>query len=428
MTGGGTELGIGARLGRDAWVFAALALLALFAALYVGSRSSAHAPDTNEIEGHDFVSFYAAGRLSLDGTPERAYRRAPHEAVERAVARDLKGGDGYTDYVNFAYPPVFLVVLAPIAALPYLPALAVWLVGTGLVYLAALRRIRPGWRTLLAGVAFPNAFFTVIYGQNGFLSAGLAGLGLAVLERRPWLGGFLIGLLAYKPQLALAFPVVLIASARWRAVGGATAGLGVSVALSLALFGLEPWRAVLAAAADNRVAMLDQTEVLHGKLQSVFGMLRYAGASVTLAYAAHGAFALTIAAVLAAVWRGPAAYELKAAAALVGTLLLTPYSLPYDLMLLAPAMAFLVAHADRTGRRTADLGLLAVAAVAPAITTLAFQSPLYLAGPLGLLILFVGLVARASPATAPEAAKSARTDGKDPAVFAGRLRQADPIG
>lgn len=418
MTGRGTELGLGARLRRDAWVFAALATLALFAALYVGTRSSAHAPDTNEIEGHDFVSFYAAGRLARDGTPERAYRRPDHEAVERAVARELKGGDGYTDYVNFAYPPVFLVVLAPLAALPYLPALAVWLIGTGLVYAAALRQIRPGWRTLLAGAAFPNAFFTVIYGQNGFLSAGLAGLGLALLERRPWLGGFLIGLLAYKPQLAVAFPIVLIASARWRAVGGATAGVVVAVALSLVLFGLEPWRAVLAAAADNRVAMLDRTEVLNGKLQSLFGALRYAGVPVTLAYAAHGAFALAIAAVLAVFWRGSAAYELKAAAALVGTLLLTPYSLPYDLMLLAPAMAFLVAHADRAGTRRTDLGLITVAALAPAITTLAFQSPAYLAGPVGLLVLFVGLVTRADPSTGPEAANSARPDERDPAVFA----------
>lgn len=420
MPGDGTGTGIGARLRRDAWVFVALAAIALFAALYAGTRSSAQAPDTNEIEGHDFVSFYAAGRLSLDGTPALAYRRPAHEAVERAVARSLKGGDGYTDYVNFAYPPVFLVVLAPLAALPYGPALAVWLLGTGLVYLAALRQIRPGWRTLLAGLAVPNTFFTVIYGQNGFLSAGLAGLGLALLDRRPWLGGFLIGLLAYKPQLAVAFPIVLVASARWRAVGGATAGLLVAVAASVALFGVEPWRAVLAATADNRIAMLDQTEVLHGKLQSVFGVARYAGAPPMLAYAAHGAFALAVAATLAVFWRGPAAYELKAAAALVGTLLLTPYSLPYDLMLLVPAMAFLVAHADRTGRRLSDLALLAVAVVAPAVTTLAFQSPAYLAGPLGVFVMFVGLITRADPPLATGAAKSARPDGRDPAVFADR--------
>ena len=38
----------------------------------------------------------------------------------------------------------------------------------------------------------------------------------AWLDRRPVAAGVLIGLLTLKPQLGILFPVMLIASARWR--------------------------------------------------------------------------------------------------------------------------------------------------------------------------------------------------------------------
>ena len=64
---------------------------------------------------------------------------------------------------------------------------------------------------------------------------------------------------------------------------------------------------------------------------------------------------LLVAAALVWLWRSARAFPLKAAALLIGTLLATPYSLDYDLMLLAPAIAFLAADglraASRPGRR-----------------------------------------------------------------------------
>jgi hypothetical protein len=48
-----------------------------------------------------------------------------------------------------------------------------------------------------------------------------------------------------------------------------------------------------------------------------------------------------IASALGWLWRSSAAYPLKAAALAIGCALATPYSLDYDLMLLAPAIAYL---------------------------------------------------------------------------------------
>ena len=64
----------------------------------------------------DFVSFYAAGALANAGTPALAYDHAAHHAAEE---RATAAGIGY-QYFN--YPPVFLLLCAVLATLPYLVA------------------------------------------------------------------------------------------------------------------------------------------------------------------------------------------------------------------------------------------------------------------------------------------------------------------
>src|SRR5947208_15904588 len=62
----------------------------------------------------DFVSFYAAGALADIGTPERAYDQSAHYAAEeRATAAGV-------EYRFFYYPPVFLILCAVLARMPYL--------------------------------------------------------------------------------------------------------------------------------------------------------------------------------------------------------------------------------------------------------------------------------------------------------------------
>jgi len=71
---------------------------------------------------------------------------------------------------------------------------------------------------------------------------------------------------------------------------------------------------------------------------------------IALAYAMQGAVTIALAASLVRLWRSPAAgYPLKAAALVIGCALATPYSLDYDLMLLAPAIAYLAADGWQRG-------------------------------------------------------------------------------
>lgn len=67
------------------------------------------------------------------------------------------------------------------------------------------------------------------------------------------------------------------------------------------------------------------------------------GASVPIAYALQGALVVTLGAALVWLWRSAAPYPLKAAALCLAAMLATPYTFDYDMMALAPAIAFLVA-------------------------------------------------------------------------------------
>jgi len=53
-----------AKLARDKFLFCALIVLVLFAQLYGSSLKNVNAPGNADIQGHDYLSFYAAGRLA----------------------------------------------------------------------------------------------------------------------------------------------------------------------------------------------------------------------------------------------------------------------------------------------------------------------------------------------------------------------------
>jgi hypothetical protein len=164
-----------------------------------------------------------------------------------------------------------------------------------------------------------------------------------VLDRRPILAGILFGLLAYKPQFGLMIPLVLIASGRWRcfAAAGVTVML-IAVATTFA-FGTGVWDAFLASTRFTRIVVLEQGDTGWHKIQSVFSWVRMWGGSIPLAYGLQAAVTVAVGATLVRLWRSQAPFALHAAALCIAAILATPYSLDYDMMLLAPAIAYIAA-------------------------------------------------------------------------------------
>src|SRR6516225_5841230 len=120
-----------------------------------------------------------------------------------------------------------------------------WHCGSSQASRAISPRFAPFWRaeTLLIAAAFPAVFVNVGHGQNGFVTAALLGGALHWLDRKPWIAGILIGLLAYKPQFGVLIPLALLAGQRWSCIGAATATVAGLIAISLLTLGEGVWHA-----------------------------------------------------------------------------------------------------------------------------------------------------------------------------------------
>ena len=340
--------------------------------------------------GSDFSNVWAAGRLTLEGAPEASYNITRHYAEQ---VREFGRG---VPFYGWHYPPMFLALAGLLATLPYLGALIVWQAATLPLYLAAIVRIagsrdKTVW---LAALAFPAVFVNLTHGHNGLLTAGLFGFGLALLDRRPVLSGVLFGLLAYKPQFGVLLPLALVATGRWRTAFSAAATVAAIAGASLVAFGPETWAAFRDSADFTRHVVLEAGDTGWHKIMSAFAAARALGAGVGAAYAIQGAVALATAAGTVALWRSSASQGAKAAGLLAGSLLVTPYALDYDLMLLAPALAFLVRDATELGFRRGEATILALVWLAPLVARSVAELTLIPVGFLSVAALFALALSR----------------------------------
>jgi hypothetical protein len=338
--------------------------------------------------GTDFSNVYAAGTLTWQGRAADAYEPALQHAAEKAM---FDGRE--VPFYGWHYPPFFFAIAVLVAAVPYAWGLAIWLLASFAAYLAAIRAILPRRETLLVAAAFPAVFVNVGHGHNGFLTAALLGGALHWLDRRPWLAGVLIGLLAYKPQFGILIPIALMASGRWHTIGAAAATVAALVAISFVLLGSGIWHAFADSMNFTQTVVLEQGGTGWQKIQSIFSAVRAWGASVPVAYAAQATLFTALAATLAWLWHSDAAFELQAAALALGSLLATPYVLDYDLVALAVAIAFFARHGLRCGFRDFEISLLAAAWIVPLLSrSIAGATSI----PLGLLVelAFYALVLR----------------------------------
>jgi hypothetical protein len=315
--------------------------------------------------GADFLNVYAAGLMVWRGQAAVAYDWVAHRQIEQSVV-------GYAaPYFAWHYPPMFLAVAALVALLPYLWAFGLYLAAGLGGYWAVVRRIAPRTKeTLWMLAAFPGVFANIINGQNGFITTALFGAGLLTLEERPWLAGAMFGLLAYKPQFFVVIPLILAVGGYGRAVLATFISALAGAALSWAVFGTVAWQAFFNSAALTQHIILEQGVTGWKKIQSVFSMVRMWGGDVPTAYMVQGLVALAALASAAWVWRRHATLATRAAALCAAILLMTPYVLDYDLVILAVPLAFLARQGMETGFRPYEKIILAGLWILPLVARL----------------------------------------------------------
>jgi hypothetical protein len=310
---------------------------------------------------YDFIDVYAAGKLALSGNPASPYDWPSHRIAEAAA---LGHPLAWKDYFGWHYPPPFLFAAAILALLPYLAAFFVWSVATLPLYLLAVQRIGDRAGAWLAAFAFPATFYNISVGQNGFLTAALIGGSLATLEERPILSGLLLGLLIYKPQFGILFPLALAAGGYWRTFATAAVTAIFIAAISWLAFGSSTWIAFFHSVPVTVDAVFVRGLEGWSKLNSVYGFSRWIGVSAGPAAALQIALTVLLAGAIVALWRGKAPFALKAAALTTATLLATPYVYIYDFPILAMAIAFLWRQQAFDTRETL---LVAIACAAVAV-------------------------------------------------------------
>lgn len=336
--------------------------------------------------GTDFANVYSAGRLALDGKAGLAYDFDAHHAVQKQVS-----GRADIPYFGWHYPPFFLLLAAALATLPYVAALALYQLVTIVPYLGVVMRIAGRSEAWLPALAFPAVFVNVTHGHNGFITAALLGGALFVLDRRPLIAGVLIGCLAYKPQFALLIPLVLVATGRWRTIAAAAVTVLAIAALTWIAFGSDVFAAFWHSLGMARRVVMEGAPGFH-KIQSVYAGLRLVGVPMAVANAAQMLAALASAVAVVMLWRSSAAFELKAAGLILASLIATPYFLDYDLVVLAPAIAFLAAHGLRQGFAPWEVSMLTALWVLPlaarsiAEVTFVSLTPIVLIAAFGLIL------------------------------------------
>lgn len=345
----------------------------------------------------DFVNVWAAGKLALEGHPAQAWDWDIQKQVELALLKQ-----DFVGHFAWHYPPPFLFVASFLAQFPYAVAFIGWAAFSMVPYLAVMRAIIGRNAGLVIAIGFPAAFLNILVGQNGFLTASLIGGMLYLLPTRPVLAGLCLGLLSYKPQYGLLFPLVLLAAAEWTVLFTA-AIVTVTIALASWLaFGTESWQAFF-----HWIPMFSQAFLTEGrapwfKMQSIFALVRYVGGTEQLGWIFQWVLTAAVAVVLVVMWRSRLPYVLKAAMLAAATLLTTPYLFMYDLVVLGIAVAFLI-------RAGLDEGFARHEVMALALVFALLAAFLFLGQPVGfpaILIVFGLTLGRCAAWRAAEAAST----------------------
>ncbi|WP_310880119.1 glycosyltransferase family 87 protein [Bradyrhizobium brasilense] len=294
--------------------------------------------------GLDFSCFWSAGKMALDGHAATAYDwpRLRQAIIQIHPSLNDAPFPVYEVPIPFFYPPFFLFAATLLALLPFPTAFWIWSTAKLLCWALVVSAIRPRFAVLLLAFAVPAVLYDFIVGQSSLLAASLLGAILLTLDRRPIVSGFLIALLIFKPQYGVLLPLVLIATGRWTVFITASLVTPVLLLLTGLTFGWDTFEGFREAAVFATTQFHLTGTLAWYKLQSVYGVLRFAGFGYGSAMALHVAVAAAAATWTLIIWRRNVSFAVKAACLLVATLLVSPYFAIYDTALLALALIFLM--------------------------------------------------------------------------------------
>ncbi|KKJ78028.1 hypothetical protein WH95_06420 [Kiloniella litopenaei] len=332
-------------------MFRAIALISSFDNLLDTDNSPA---------GYDFITFWSAGYLGILGTPEAAFVR------ERIVEIQQLAVPGNQSVFLWHYPPTFMLLSTFLAGIPYLASYFLFIGSSFIFYVYSLRRLFDHPYALLLIIAYPAVYLTMVHGQNSLLSTGLLACAIFFFRSNPMLAGVFIGLLAFKPQLGLLIPLVLIVSQQWRVFFAAAFTTSLFVGLSCAVFGWELWGVFFQNMSVVK-SVMSQGLLLSEKMPSLYITLKMLGVSDGISYLLHWIMAAGVVGVLLWTWYRCGPTNMAFTALISAALLILPYLFDYEMTLLSIPLALLAMDIAQKGGALWEKSVLVCGFVTPLI-------------------------------------------------------------
>src|SRR5947199_5146799 len=181
------------------------------------------------VKGGDFVLFYAAGKIVAAHQTDHLYDPDLQEQIEHGLTGERSGRHGLIN------PPFFALPFVPLTALPYLAAFALWS-ALGIALLMGTLRLVGRLDAAPWVLAFVPVWAAIGYGQNSLLSLFILASVYVLLRRgRDGVAGVVLGCLLYKPQLVVVLATLLLLDRHCRAHARLGAAAVLLAAITLAL-------------------------------------------------------------------------------------------------------------------------------------------------------------------------------------------------
>ncbi|HEX6218106.1 MAG TPA: glycosyltransferase family 87 protein [Sphingomicrobium sp.] len=337
------------------WIVGSLLSLQLFYTDY--THSDGGRLEGKAFWGRDFVNLWGGGHFLREGGAPDIYDVETYRQFIGTLFGPLKPH-------NYSYPPLTFPVAELFSFLPYGIALAAWLIGTGALFVWAVRSWWPReWHSPWLALLTPAAMMNIWAGHYGFLIGALFLMGFQRLgERKPAEAGGWFGLMLVKPHLAILIPLVLLVRRQWVAIVAGAVTVALLIVATIAAFGLEPWQDWLVEGGGKQLSLIDAGGSFYGFMSTsaATAVLRFSD-DMTLALGAQAVLAIAaIAGLVAAASRRTPIPDLAMLTA-TATFLVLPYAFNYDLMVVTVAALRLWADPDSTKghRAAAILGFIA---------------------------------------------------------------------
>lgn len=186
--------------------------------------------------GGDFIEFYNAGKILNQYGSHRLYDFQLQQDLTQAFI------PGFS--LPYVTPPYVAILFSPLALLPFSVAYLIWILISvalyaGAVSLIARLELLPRDMILLVCLAFPPFLMLVIAGgQISAIGCFIFALWIYLMKRqRKLLAGLVLGLILYKPTLALFVVPALLLGKQFRTLIGFSAVAAVLAALTIWMLG-----------------------------------------------------------------------------------------------------------------------------------------------------------------------------------------------